>query len=114
MYNQQSGLTRSPPPTMAPAAAAVVVVVDGALTDEHAAAAAAGPAAFLKVWTDRGVYTAGRTYQRNAISQWGAHLSRLRRSLVALRDAASGGRVRGQCVRADRYTTSRSEPPRSG
>jgi hypothetical protein len=99
---------------MAPAAAAVVVVVDGALTDEHAAAAAAGPAAFLKVWTDRGVYTAGRTYQRNAISQWGAHLSRLRRSLVALRDAASGGRVRGQCVRADRYTTSRSEPPRSG
>lgn len=67
----------------------VVLVVDGALWPHADAgeAASSSPATYLRAWGSPGAYTAGRTFGKDGISQWGAHITRLRRSLVALADA---------------------------
>lgn len=68
----------------------VVMVLNGALWP-HADAgevACASPSAFLRAWGRPGAYTCGRTFGRDGISQWGAHVTRLRDSLAALAAAA--------------------------
>ena len=70
-----------------------VLVLDGALWSRADAgdAACASPGAYLRAWRRAGAYTCGRTRGRqNGVSQWGAHVTRLRRSLAALASDAPG------------------------
>lgn len=74
--------------TMSDDAEAVVVVVDGALRlSSDAEAASSSPAVFLRAWGLPGAYTACRSFGRDAVSGWEAHVARLRHSLTRLSEA---------------------------